>query len=183
MASLAGRFLVAANILRDPNFLRAVVLLVRHDDDGAFGLVLNRPMDAQLDQIWAQLSETPCERTDPLYIGGPVEGPFTALHTNETLSDLEVSAGLYFSGEKSNLEQLMAGDQAPARFFVGFAGWGPGQLEAELNEQAWLTSSATIEMIFSDATDLWERVNRGIAHEGVISALHIKHVPPNPSLN
>ena len=183
MTSLAGRFLVAANILRDPNFLRAVVLLVRHDDEGAFGLVLNRPMDAQLDQIWAQLSETPCRRTEPLYVGGPVEGPFTALHTNEELSDLIVSSGLYFSGEKSHLEQLIAGDEPPARFFVGFAGWGPGQLEAELDEQAWLTASATIEMIFSDPADLWERVNRGIAHEGVLSALHIKHVPPNPSLN
>jgi putative transcriptional regulator len=180
---LAGQFLIATKILRDSNFLRSVVLPVRHDDEGAFGLVLNRPMDAQLDQIWEQLSETPCARSEPLYVGGPVEGPFTALHTNEALSDLEVSSGLYFSGEKSHLEQLIASDEVPARFFVGFAGWGPGQLEAELNEQAWLTTGATIETIFSDPADLWERVNRSIAQAGVLSALHIKHVPPNPSLN
>ena len=183
MATLAGQFLIAATALRDTNFYRSVVLLVRHDEEGAFGLVLNRPMNAQLEHIWSQLSDTPCERSEALFVGGPVEGPFTALHTNEALSDLEVSDGLYFSGEKSHLEQLMSGDGAPARFFIGFAGWGPGQLEAELAEQAWLTTSATIELIFSDPSDLWERVNRGIAQAGVLAALHIKHVPPNPSLN
>ena len=82
MESLQSHLLIAAADLSEP-FAHSVVLLVRHNDEGALGLILNRRTNASLKETWARLSEVPCHRNEALYLGGPCEGPLVALHTHE----------------------------------------------------------------------------------------------------
>jgi putative transcriptional regulator len=179
---LQGHFLVAAPELRDPNFFHTVVLLVQHNDDGALGLVLNRPSPTLLRKVWGQVSQARCDRDDALYVGGPVEGPLMAIHTRTEDGEIEVVQGVYFSSGREHLEALVTSDDT-VRFFAGFAGWGAGQLESELAEGAWRTLPAAARQIFAIEVDLWDRLLKEVAGSQVLDALHIKHVPPDPSMN
>src|SRR5581483_6683525 len=120
MKSYKGHLLVASPKLRDPNFFRAVVLLVQHDENGSLGLVLNRPMEVAVQAAWKQLSQSPCEIEGHLHHGGPCEGVLMALHTDMEASDLEIVGGVYFSTTKDAIEHLVArgGGGAQVRLFV-----------------------------------------------------------------
>lgn len=183
MERLQGQLLVASNDLLDPNFLRTVVLIVQHGDDGAMGLVLDRRTSTSLRQMWEQIGQTPCERNDRLHLGGPVSGPLMAVHTLASASEIEIIEGLYFSAGAHALRELAAEGDHDVRFFVGHAGWGAGQLESEIAEGSWLLTPATIDEVFSSPDDLWRRSTRQIVGSSLIAALQIKHVPPNPDLN
>ena len=183
MKSLQGHLLIAAPELSDPNFFHTVVLIFRHDDEGAAGLVLNRRTHATLDQVWKQISETDCRSRAPLCLGGPVEGPLMALHAQESLAEIDVMPGVYVAASQTNLEQLAAGADEAARFFVGYAGWGAGQLERELGESAWLTLPATADHVFGDHDRLWEQTTKQVKSHELIEVLKIKHVPKEPGLN
>ena len=183
MKSLQGHFLIAAPGLLDPNFRRAVVLIVQHSEEGAFGLVLNRPTNIKLPQVWQQVSQQPCTLDVLLHLGGPCQGPLMAVHTYPPSSEIELLPGLHFCGAADSLHSLVSAGIEPARFFVGYAGWGPGQLEGELEAGGWLTRPATSEMIFLEAErDLWTELTRAIGGS-LIEALGIKRVPPDPRLN
>ena len=181
--SLKNHLLVASTDLLDPNFAKTVVLIVDHSDEGAFGVIINRPTTVKLKQAWKQLSEQPCHSEDLLSLGGPCEGPLMVLHAIHALSEKEVQPGLYFSVKPENVNQLVNQTEASMRFFVGFAGWGPGQLESELRQEAWHTVPATAELVYAYDEDLWERVTKRISDAKLIAELGIKHVPPDPSLN
>lgn len=183
MKSLTAHFLIASGDLADPNFLRSVVLIFRHNEEGAAGVILNRRMTATVKQIWEQVSEEPCDCEAPLHMGGPVEGPLMALHADEALSEMPVLAGVYVSTGREMLEKLVEQNQEPLRFFVGYAGWGSGQLERELREGSWLAAPATAEQVFGTVDDLWQQLTRSIVSRAFLSALNIKHVPPDVSLN
>jgi putative transcriptional regulator len=149
--SLSGKFLVAKPILRDPNFARTVVIVLAHNDEGALGLVVNRPVEAEGLPL-------------PLFEGGPCpsSGLFL-LHGNEAWSDEEspqqVAPGV-FVGDASIFER--AGKEADetkmrVRVFRGYSGWGAGQLERELASGDWSVQSATGELLFdTPSDDLWK---------------------------
>ena len=181
--SLEGQFLVASPELRDPNFVRSVVLLIRHNDEGAFGVVLNRPSFTSVAEVWSQVSKIDCKTREKLFVGGPVNGPLMAVHTQPALSDLQVAADLCFTGKPSHIEQLVAENHGPIRFIVGFAGWGPTQLEAELAEDAWLTTPANSARAFGNTSALWERAIRQVSDAALRSVLNIKQGPADSSLN
>jgi putative transcriptional regulator len=181
--SLEGHFLVASRELLDPNFARSVVLLLQHSEEGAMGLVLNRPTKTTLEEAWRQASEAPCPMDALIHLGGPCRGPLMAIHGDAALGEIEVLGGLYFCADPENIERLVLKPEEPARFFVGFSGWGPGQLEAELKEDSWLIAPATVELTFEAPHDLWLKLLRQISTSQMISDLHIKHVPADPSLN
>ena len=183
MSSLKGFLLIASPKLRDPSFYKSVVLIIRHEEDGAVGLVLNRPSNTALSEIWDRLSDTSCQSEELLQLGGPVEGPLMAVHARPMLSDSDVVEGVYFSAEQEKLEQLVARPEGPARFFIGYAGWTAGQLEDELEQGAWATLRATPETIFGPAEDAWEQLTKQSTALGILAALNIKHVPDDPSLN
>ncbi len=180
---LAGHFLVATPELLDPNFARAVVLLVQHSEEGALGVVLNRPTRTTLADAWKQVSEAPCPIGGSIHLGGPCRGPLMAVHNDAALGEMEILPGLYFCADPDNIEQLISHAHDPSRFFIGFAGWGPGQLEAELEQDSWQDSLATIDEVFDEPHDLWLKVTRRISTTQMIAALNIKHVPADPSLN
>jgi putative transcriptional regulator len=185
MSSLQGHLLVAAPKLTDPSFFRSVVLIVQHNDDGALGLVLNRPMEPTIDSVWDQVSETPCYADGHLHKGGPCDGPLMVLHTDEEHSQIEVTEGVYFTTEKDAVEQLVADPIGkPLKFFLGYAGWSAGQLEGELADNAWATTTATSDQVFlPDIEEQWEALRRLIAKAAAAEWIDPKFIPDDPSVN
>lgn len=183
MTSLQAHLLIASPDLADP-FGGSVVLLVRHSSEGALGLILNRRTTSTLQETWVKVSEVPCHRDQLIFLGGPCEGPLVALHTDEFLLEIEVLPGIYFSAGKEKLERLASQTNGkPAKFFAGYAGWGAGQLEAEIARGSWSVMPARPEHVFEFEEELWQRTRRFVADAAWRSALHIKHAPPDPRLN
>ena len=183
MESLKGHLLVASPHLLDPNFVRTVVLLMHHNEDGAFGVVLNRPTESTLKELWEKVGESPCESEERVHLGGPVSGPLMAVHTDASLGEMEIVPGVYFAAQRDHLEGLIRQDEHAFRFFVGHSGWGGGQLENELKQGAWLTMPATSELVFYDHDDLWRKVTQHIGREMLVDILHLKDTPQDPSMN
>jgi putative transcriptional regulator len=183
MDSLEGRLLVAAPQLLDPNFVKSVLLMIQHDKEGAFGLVLNRPISKTVQELWREVGSSPCQSAQPVYFGGPVPGPLMALHAKKQLAEVELMPGVFFSAKKQHLDTLALDNNPACKIFVGHAGWGPGQLENEINEGAWRSMVATAEHVFSQQDDLWESVLHQIGQTVLQSILQIKDVPPDASLN
>jgi putative transcriptional regulator len=181
--SLAGHLLAASRELRDPNFFRTVILLIRHNDEGALGLVLNRPTNTTLREVWSQVDDSPCQHEGVLHMGGPVQGPLMALHTEEFMLEEEVLPGLYFSASTDNLQRLVSGEHQPVAFFVGYAGWGAGQLENELKEGSWLVAPASPGEVFDQDDRSWDRLVRRVVGQQLFKAMQIKHVPNDPRVN
>lgn len=183
MESLQGHLLIATRGLLDPNFAKTVVLMVKHDEEGALGLILNRPTSASLKDIWNQLSSGTCSADHRLHLGGPIQGPLMVVHGDSSLSEIDVISGVHFTHEPSNIEQLVSDPDLPARFFVGYSGWAPGQLENELKQGSWLTMPAETEQIFASDETLWDVVSKKLADRSMIDLLNIKHVPRDSSMN
>ncbi|HWE02184.1 MAG TPA: YqgE/AlgH family protein [Tepidisphaeraceae bacterium] len=185
MNSYQGHLLIASPKLLDPNFHRAVVLIVQHNDDGALGLILNRPLETTIDMIWDQVSDTPCFASDPLHHGGPCEGALMVLHGDMSLSQAPIVPGVFFSADKDSVEQLIGGDEdgRPVRFYVGYAGWSQGQLEAELEAEDWLTLPAAAEHVFDAGEDMWDNLHRRIVLKAAYPWLNPNLIPDDPSVN
>ena len=183
MKSLKGHLLVASPHLADPNFVRSVVLLIHHSPDGTFGVVLNRPSESKIRELWKDLSELPCKTDQHVHMGGPVSGPLMAVHTDEDLAELEIVPGLYFAAERGNIEKLLNQSKHDFRLFVGHSGWGGGQLEDELEEGSWFTTPATPDYVFAEESDLWKAVAQQIGQSMLASMLNIKDIPADPSAN
>ena len=152
---LTDHFLIAMPAMGDPNFDRTVTFICEHNEDGALGLVINRPMDLTLGEIFSQMS-LDCDDQEisalPVLQGGPVqvERGFV-IHGSERgwNSTLAVSDTVAVTTSRDVLEAMAAGD-GPERALVaiGYAGWGAGQLEAEMAANAWLTVPANTEILF-----------------------------------
>jgi len=156
--SYAGYFLIAKPILQDPNFKRTVVFLLAHNNEGAFGLIVNRPAEAE-GLPW------------PVFLGGPCPSPgLIMLHGHaewvEAEADPEkerrLAPGIY-SGDAACLDRVtQAGDAKRLRFrvFSGYAGWGSGQLESELAAGAWSLAPANGSILFdTPVAELWDRLS------------------------
>ena len=157
-----GDLLISEPFLPDPNFERTVILLCEHNQDGSFGFVLNKPSSLKLEDVLDEVSGY----DKILYTGGPVQG--NTLHfihkTPSLVQQAEaVSNGIYWGGDYDNLLSLINTRQlAPEdiKFFVGYSGWGSGQLEAELEENSWIVyKQATAQQVFETPPDqLWRDV-------------------------
>ena len=180
MDTLTGKLLIASPRLDDPNFGQSVVLVVHHEREGAFGLVLNRPGNDRLASVWTQVVEEPCPLDVPILVGGPLEGPLMALHGEPDRSEIEVVPGVHFARRKEALVDLVSGAKEPLRVFVGYSGWSRGQLEGEIERGDWTLTDATPALVFGEEGSMWRRARRHAADEAIVSALHIKHVPERP---
>jgi len=183
MKSLQGHLLIASPHLADPNFVRAVVLLVHHSEDGTLGVVLNRPAGGTIRELWDDVHEEPCDSEHPFHLGGPVSGPVMAIHTDATRSELEIIPGLHFAAQRDHINHLVRHDRDPYRVFVGHSGWGEGQLEGELEEGAWLTLPARMAHIFADESEIWETVTHEIGRAMLTDCLHLDGAPDDPMSN
>mgnify|MGYP005851771495 CR=1 FL=1 len=183
MHSLRGYFLVASPHLPDPNFCRTVVLMIQHDENGALGLVLNRPTASTVGQLWETITKESCSCQRLVHHGGPVQGPLMALHMEAAWADGEVLSGVYFASRSEYLHQIVRQSDKPFRLFVGYSGWAGGQLEGELQAGGWLTTQATREDVFSDDLDLWRTMTQRIGSQILGLAVKAKHIPKDVSRN
>lgn len=183
MKSLAGKLLVASPQLQDPNFVQTVVLMIQHEQQGAFGLVLNRPGDKTVDEVWRLIEKEPPGCSNPVYVGGPVPGPLVALHTQQELSDQQVMPGLFITAQAAAFEELLAQPEHNFRIYSGHSGWGDGQLEGELKIGGWLTSEAKVDDVFTDHETLWKQVTSRIGIKIIAPGLRPDQIPDDPSLN
>jgi putative transcriptional regulator len=183
MKSLQGQLLVASPKLVDPNFFRSVVLLVQHNQEGAMGLVLNRPLDLTIKAAWEQVSDSPCECDQHIHHGGPCEGPLMVVHTDPTVSEIQIAPGLHFTTEKAAVEQLIADNATVMKFFVGYAGWSAGQLEAEMEDGGWMLAPASHENVLGPDDELWDTVLTQVQQPSIYKNLNPKVIPPDPSMN
>src|SRR5262245_9334725 len=153
MTSLAPSLLLSMPQLTDPNFNRTVILLCTHDQNGAFGLVVNRPL-LTTGRVVVNL-DPPVEtnRELQLWIGGPVEPERSWMLVVDDTADgvgEPIVRGVYLSTSPALFRRLVAPNPPPrARLIVGYAGWGPGQLESELQASAWLLSDIDTELLFA----------------------------------
>lgn len=184
MTTLKGHLIVASPDLLDPNFARSVLLMFEHTKGGAAGLILNRPTVATIGDISEQVFSEAFEWDKPLNLGGPVVGPLLVLHTEETLSDQEVMDGLYTTVDAVKVQILLRKRVEPSLILANYAGWGPGQLEAEIREGSWLLTPATIPMVYETSDeDGWAAIVREIEANRLPKILGIREVPDDPSLN
>ena len=157
--SLTGRLLLSNASLFDPNFRRTVVLVGHHDEEGAVGVVLNRPLGVPVDAAVPPLSEL-VDPGEELFEGGPVQ-PDAAVVIAE-FADSSRASILAFGAVGFLPDEMDVSDRdaiVRARIFAGYSGWGPGQLEDELDENAWLVTPATETDVFTaEPEHLWERV-------------------------
>ncbi len=158
---LQGQLLLDSGQLGGSFFQRTVVLVCKHDVEGAFGLVLNRTVGKSVGElIIADLPEM--IKSAPLYLGGPVQpGALSYLHTDSYIPDADVLPNLEIGHSLDDLLEL--GEHFSAtkkvRMFAGYAGWSPGQLESEMKRKSWLTFPASLELVFETSPEnLWQKV-------------------------
>jgi putative transcriptional regulator len=179
--SLAGQLLLASPALRDPNFARTVVLVGLHSDEGAMGLVLNRPSSVTVSEAVPQLEQavTDAER---VYVGGPVQPTsvvFLAEFVDPSPAGLLVLGRIGFPAPDTGIEELIEAT-GRGRVFAGYAGWGEGQLDAELEHGDWIAHTPLPEDVFTEIPEeLWSAV---LTRKGGSYAL-IARMPPDPSVN
>jgi putative transcriptional regulator len=154
--------------------------MVQHDDSGALGLILNRPLTVTVKEVCRDALDQDCDVEGVLYQGGPCPGPLMAVHTLEAASQTAVMDGLHFTTEKDRLEVLLGDADATARFFVNYSGWTPGQVESEIEEGSWLTLSATTANVFSSTDDLWTRLSKAAT---LGKWIPLDRIPDDPSVN
>lgn len=158
-----GKILVARRDMLDPNFAETVILLVQYDEKGTVGLILNRQSKVPISRL-ARGIEGAKGRTDPLYLGGPVEtsGVMALVRSRTKPEDAKhLVADLYMISSKSMLEKAMTSDAAPNTFrvYLGYAGWDEGQLEWELGLDAWDVLPADTGLAFDPHPEtLWSRL-------------------------
>ncbi len=180
MDSLRGNLLIAGPTLFDPNFRRAVVLVGEHTDEGALGVVLNRPSPATVQEIVPPLAPL-AGPEELLFFGGPVQPEAVIVLAEFDEPDRAEMLVLdrigFLIGE---VDPDQTGPIARARIFAGYTGWGPGQLEAEVDESSWLIGPAVPDDVFGPAdADLWRvavrRKGRGFAT--------LSLMPADPTMN
>ena len=161
-ALVPGTLLVASDKLGDPNFAETVVLITRRDaTEGTMGVVLNRAMDVTLAKAFPSLKAN----SDPVYEGGPVspDAVQALLRTSAKPADaVNIAADIYLVVRKAPLEKSIT-ERLPSekfRVYLGYAGWGPGQLENEIRAGAWTTTRGSRYVFDSEPASLWPRLKR-----------------------
>jgi len=177
-SSLAGQLLLANPGLRDPNFRRAVVLLSAHDREGAIGVVLNRPLNRALASLNADAALSPLADV-PLYQGGPVE-PEKLLLVAWRYHDEASEFQLHFGLEPDKALELVEQPGVTLRGFLGYAGWGRGQLDQEMTQNTWFTAPVGhYNLGAADGIGLWRLVLGSLDPELKLLA----DEPEDPALN
>lgn len=178
----AGVLLIAPPAMTDPNFNRSVVLLCEHTDEGSFGLVLNRPLEASPADLVEGMDGYPGR----LGLGGPVQtDTLHYLHRHgDTITDaINIVDGVLWGGDFDMVLAMIAGNQTTEtdlRFFLGYTGWSPGQLLDEIELGGWIVTEARPDDVFpDDPPSLWRTILRRMGGEYAILA----NFPEDPRMN
>lgn len=155
-----GRLLLSEPYLADPNFERTVILLTEHNEEGSVGFILNKPSEARLSEVMEDLKTLDA----PIYIGGPVQqDTLHFIHRHADLEDaIELDKGIYWGGNFEQLISMVDTGQfslSEIKFFLGYSGWSPDQLDDELKLNSWIVSDRiSNELIFETLPDqMWKK--------------------------
>jgi len=177
-----GILLIADPFLKDPNFMRTVVLLCDHNTEGSFGFVLNKKFERTMQDLITSFEGYPV----PVYYGGPVQTNtihFLHQYPQEIPGGKEVIKGVYWGGDFGILTNMVKNksiDFNKVRFFIGYSGWGEGQLADEMKEKTWLTVEAICNLVFhTQPADIWKD---SLNHLGGEYAMMV-NFPIDPQLN
>jgi putative transcriptional regulator len=177
-----GILLIAEPFLKDPNFMRTVILLCDHQEEGSFGFVINRTFGHTLDELMNDIDQLKI----PVYYGGPVQMDtihFLHQYPEQIEGSYEVMNGIYWGGDFETAVGLLREgviDASKIRFFIGYSGWGQGQLKEELNEKSWLTIEATRKLVFHKNTEqIWKDALKNLGGEYEMMG----NFPIDPQLN
>ncbi|MBS3806785.1 MAG: YqgE/AlgH family protein [Bacteroidales bacterium] len=181
MAPRQGRVLISEPLLNDSYFKRSVVLLTEHSENGSVGFVLNKPIDLTIQDVIKDFPEFDTK----LYVGGPV-GKDT-VHYIHTLGELipnsvHVKDNIYWGGDFDRVRELISEgliQPSQIRFFLGYSGWSPKQLEGEIENNAWLISEVEGSWIMSPDQNMWKEVLNSLGNRYKIWT----NCPENPALN
>jgi putative transcriptional regulator len=177
-----GKILISEPFLVDYYFKRSVVLLAEHNDEGSFGLIINKPVDMHLSDV---LQDFP-EFEAPIYLGGPVKTEnLYFIHTKGSMIEesMKILDGLYWGGDIEHVKELITiGKLTPGdiKFFVGYSGWVAKQLEGELSRNSWLVSNIKAHQVMTlNSENLWDDVIRKLGRDYA----YWTNFPSDPSLN
>ena len=182
VAPETGILLIADPFLKDPNFMRTVVLICDHQPEGTFGFVINKKFEKTIDQLIDNFDGYPI----PIYYGGPVQ--IDTIHFLHQYADIipgsvEIAKGVYWGGDFNIVTKLVKSgniDFDKIKFFIGYSGWGEGQLIDEVNEKTWLTVTGAQEIIFhQEPEDIWKDSLRHLGGEYEV----MMNFPTDPQLN
>jgi putative transcriptional regulator len=177
-----GKILISEPLLLDYYFKRSVILLAEHNEEGSFGVIINKPVKARFNEVIRDFPEF----NATLYLGGPVQGDsLFFIHTlgSKIENSYEVIDGLYWGGDIETVREMIAlkvigpGD---IRFFVGYSGWAPQQLEGELERNSWVVSHLDAgKVMTSNPSMLWSQTLKDLGREYA----YWTRFPDDPSLN
>lgn len=177
----AGKLLIAEPLLPDPNFSRSVIFLCEHTEAGSIGFTLNQPTEYTLKDLLPELYVNNLN----IYQGGPVQvNTLHMLHRIPKIpGSIEVAQGVFWGGSYEALKDMIWGNSyepADLRLFIGYSGWGPGQLEKEMQEGTWLVADATEDVLFETRPDeLWKKA------VGLLGKKYqyLTNIPIDPQMN
>lgn len=181
LAPKQGRILISEPLLSDTYFKRSVVFITEYSDKGAVGFVLNKPVDLPINEILSDFPDFPAQ----VYIGGPVaKDTIHFLHTLGKLipNSVHVADNIYWGGDFDSLKELIAeGIVKPSqvRFFLGYSGWSPNQLEGEIDDNAWIVTRVESKKIMSADKDIWKQTLDELGKKYKVWA----NFPENPAMN
>lgn len=183
-----GKLLVASPSMVDPMFGRSVCLVMHHDEDGAIGVLLNRPLQPGPEELWKLLeadeSRVPRPTNRSIHFGGPMAGPVVALHAQQQWAEAETGTGVYVAAQKEHLQKLVSRTaEGPMRLIIGHAAWQSGQLEQEIAAGAWYLLPATADRVFEADDSMWPHLVRtGVGHS-LASWVGVDDTDCDPHLN
>ncbi len=178
---MQGSILISEPSLRDFYFRQSVILLAEHNEEGTFGVIVNKPIEARLKDIIKGFSDYNL----PVYLGGPVKTDSVFfIHTREDVDQsFPIMQGLYWGGDLDAIREMLKSkvmSQKEIRFFLGYSGWSPNQLARELKEKSWVLSQTTVAEIINNRPEtLWSNYLKNMGKDYAIWA----NFPPDPAFN
>jgi putative transcriptional regulator len=177
-----GRLLISEPSLTDFYFKQSVILLAEHNEEGSFGLIVNKPIQAKLNEVTKDFPDFDAQ----MFLGGPVKNDsIFYIHTVGEIiqNSIKIMDGLYWGGDIHTIKEMMIFKQLTSkeiRFFIGYAGWESHQLDRELKEKSWVVSTARAEQVIHTNPQLmWGNLMRSFGDEYAVWA----NYPPDPSMN
>ncbi|TGN19877.1 YqgE/AlgH family protein [Leptospira idonii] len=181
--STRGKLLISNSSVIQDFFHKSIVLMVDHDADGAFGLVLNKPTNQTMESLIKNLPET-VHSNKQIYNGGPVDNMFvTIVHNQKSSADpgVEIIPGIYMARSFDTMVEILQSKDAKFRVFQGYAGWSSGQLESEFEKLSWVVNEVSEDIVFKEdeSESLWKDALRS---KGGIYKYFVEHTK-DPLLN
>ena len=178
----AGRLLVSEPSLQDFYFRKSVILLAEHNEDGSFGLIINKPVDVKLNEVVSDFPEFPAK----IFLGGPVKTDslfFIHSRPEKIENSMKILKGIYWGGDIVQVHDLIRQKELSPddiRFFIGYTGWAPQQLEMEMKRSSWVVAPSTPEQLIRDhPEDLWASLMKSMGGDYPLWA----NFPNDPAWN